>query len=255
MIIYFSATGNGQYIAKQIANKTNDQAISMVTLLDNGEFNITLKENESLGIVIPTYFWGLPIIVDEYLSQITINSKEVPYIYIITSYGTTPGYSAGFIKEYIDDIGFTVNAMYSIKMPDTWTVYFDLSDDEKVNEKINRADKELEDVIAKITNKTEGNFVKRSLPKFLSNIAQLIYDKNRKTSHLHVENNCITCGICVEGCPVNAIQIENKLPTWITDYCLMCFRCLHRCPEFAIQYNNKTQKHGQYTHPKISIFD
>ena len=32
----------------------------------------------------------------------------------------------------------------------------------------------------------------------------------------------------------------------------MCLSCLHHCPKFAIQYGSRTQKHGQYSHFKLS---
>lgn len=54
MIIYYSATGNCKYVAKKIADKTRDIAVSMIGHDDS----IYLKKGESLGIVVPVHFWG-----------------------------------------------------------------------------------------------------------------------------------------------------------------------------------------------------
>ena len=54
MIIYYSATGNCKYVAKKIADKTRDIAVSMIGHNDS----IYLKKGESLGIVVPVHFWG-----------------------------------------------------------------------------------------------------------------------------------------------------------------------------------------------------
>ena len=89
-------------------------------------------------------------------------------------------------------------------------------------------------------------------PAFLTEwIAQPLYDRQvRRTSHLHVEDSCIGCGLCAKKCPVQAIEMQNGKPVWVKEKCVMCLGCLHRCPKFAIQYGKNTKKHGQYLHPK-----
>ncbi|MBR2928757.1 MAG: EFR1 family ferrodoxin [Oscillospiraceae bacterium] len=75
------------------------------------------------------------------------------------------------------------------------------------------------------------------------------YKRLSKTSHLHVEDSCVGCGLCAQNCPVGAIELKNGKPTWIQKNCVMCLSCLHRCQKFAIQYEDKTRNHGQYLHP------
>lgn len=92
-------------------------------------------------------------------------------------------------------------------------------------------------------------------PAFITKwIAAPIYDhKVRRTSHFHVENSCIGCGLCAKKCPVQAIALQGKKPVWIKEKCVMCLGCLHRCPKFAIQYGSKTKQHGQYTNPNVKV--
>ena len=49
--------------------------------------------------------------------------------------------------------GFPIDAMFDIRMPDTWTPIFDLSDPEKVAERNRKADVEITEVIGMISNK------------------------------------------------------------------------------------------------------
>lgn len=56
MILYYSATGNCKYVANRIASKTRDIAKSMIGYNDS----VYLEKDESLGIVVPVHFWGLP---------------------------------------------------------------------------------------------------------------------------------------------------------------------------------------------------
>ncbi|WP_455542760.1 EFR1 family ferrodoxin [Intestinibacter sp.] len=93
--------------------------------------------------------------------------------------------------------------------------------------------------------------MKSKVPMFLVKLCKPIYDRARKTDHLHVNDDCISCGLCAKNCPVSAIEIKDGKPVWIKEQCVMCLKCLHCCPKFAIQYDNKTKKHRQYVHPKF----
>ena len=65
MILYFSATGNSQYVADRLASALGQEALSMVDCLRRGETTLT---DDILCVVSPTYFWGLPSIVKEFLA-------------------------------------------------------------------------------------------------------------------------------------------------------------------------------------------
>lgn len=55
MIIYFSATGNSQYVAERIAQATNDRTVSITSCMKNHQFQFEIYEDEFLGIISPTY--------------------------------------------------------------------------------------------------------------------------------------------------------------------------------------------------------
>lgn len=257
MIIYFSATGNCKYVATRISEKTKDKTGSIIQRNKNNNYTINLEENEDLGIIIPTYFLGLPTLVNQYMSKLQINTKnsKTNYVYVVSTYGTTTGASTTHIEKHLKNKNLKLNAKYSLKMADTWTVRFDLSTQEKIEEFTKNTEEDLEKIINHITNKEEGNFVEKSTPNIISIIAHLMYENKRKTSNFNVEESCIGCGLCQTSCPIDAIKIEDNKPIWIKDSCLVCLRCLHRCPEFSIQYSDKTKNHGQYTNPNIKVFD
>lgn len=248
MIYYFSATGNNKYLAEQIAQSENMQATSIQGY--DGNIN---EQDEIIGIVAPTYFWGLPKIVSGFLNQIKV--EKAKYIFYVTTYGTTPGKSYEFAREILAKRNIELSAMYSVKMPDVWTPIFDLSNKEKVNRQNQMAEKQLDDICRLIEKRAKGNFVNdRFVPKIIAKAYNSHgLKESTKTSHLHVGDTYIGCGLCAKKCPADAIEMVDGKPTWIKPECEMCLGCLHRCPKFAIQYDNKTQKHGQYRHPNTKI--
>lgn len=78
----------------------------------------------SIGIVSPTYDWGLPSIVKDFLEK-----ADFQYLYFVATYGTTPGAIGALANRAIR--GRSIDAYFSVRMADTWTPIFDLSALEK----------------------------------------------------------------------------------------------------------------------------
>lgn len=249
MILYFSATGNSKYVAERIAAETEDSAVSLTEIKEP----VIIDKGKQLGIITPTYSWEVPIVVRDFLEKSDIRVSEDSFVYIISTYGTTPGASGADAKHLLNKKGIEADALYSVKMPDTWTPIFDLSNKEKVERTNIKAEDEINEVIRKIKGREKGNFQKLRMPYPIRLISDKMYQEMRKTSHLHVEDTCISCGLCAGKCPVKAIEMIDGHPVWVKDKCAMCLGCLHRCPVFAIQYGNNTKMHGQYKHPKTRV--
>ncbi len=245
MIFYFSATGNSRYVAERIATATGDETISITDCCKKERFEYTAQ---TVGIIRPTYAWGLPSIVQEFLQKLTLHNQP-SYLWFVATYGTTPGQTGRFAEDILKHNGLTVSAKFSVRMPDTWTPIFNLSNKEKVQRINDAAEPQIDRIIQQIQNRASGNFMQHKTPLLLAKPVYAIeYPSMRQTHHFHVEDNCIGCGLCSRNCPVSAIQLQNKKPVWVKDQCVMCLSCLHHCPKFAIQYGNRTQKHGQYRH-------
>ncbi len=245
MIFYFSATGNSRHAAQKIAKALGESAVSITECLKKDFPNFIADKNESIGFVFPVYNFGLPVTVIDFIKKLNITTNQ-NYVFTVATYGGFSGGASKMIKRMLAEKEVKINAQYSVRMPDTWTPVYDVSDKSRIAGINAKADKRINIIIKRIKKRKTGNHDSRRIPygdKFYGG-----YESLRRTSSLSVENSCTACGLCEKECPVNAIKIQNGKPVWVKDKCAMCLGCLHRCPEFAIQRGTKTKEHGQYLH-------
>ena len=247
MILYFSATGNCKYVATRLAQATGQEMYSIADCIRNGQYDFS---DGTVGIISPAYDWGLPSIVKEFLEKASFRTD---YLYFAATYGTIPGAIGYMANKAIRER--TIDAYYSVRMPDTWTPIFDLSTPEKVAKYTRHTESEIDRMIQGVRERRTNRHLRPRTPAIITKlIAEPLYNKKvRCTSNLHAENTCICCGLCAKKCPVQAIAMRDGRPVWVKDRCVMCLGCLHRCPKFAIQYGNRTKKHGQYTNPNVKV--
>lgn len=251
MIFYFSATGNCKYVATQLADVVNDEMISITECMRSSTFDFAIKENEDIGFVTPTYFWGLPTIVIDFMKQLKISTNGNHYVYHVLTYGTTTGQAHRMMNNCLKNNGLSLDGAFIVKMVDTWTPMFDLTDKGKNQRILNDADKQINLIAEYVNAKTAGDFNNRKMP--FAGISYQIYKNGRKTKKFTVDDSCIGCGLCEKQCPVHAIKIQNDKPVWVQEQCTLCLGCLHRCPKFSIQYGKNTKKHGQFVNPNVKL--
>ncbi len=246
MIFYFSGAGNSRYIALKLADALNDKALYIPELIDNNQYEFELQSQERVGFVIPTYFYGMPKIVDRFIQKLVL--KNTSYVYLIATCGNTTGQIGNLTQRALEARAITLNAQFSLAMPDTWTPMFDLTDQRKNDKMIAQANQDLKAILDQIQNNVSGKFMRHVWPMLICKLLNgPVYNFSSKTTAFTVEGTCVGCGLCANNCPDHAIEIQDKRPIWKAEKCNVCLKCLHHCPKFAIQFGKHTKKHGQYT--------
>lgn len=252
MIFYFSATGNSQYIAQRLAEVTGETLVSITECLKNHKYTWELLPAERVGFVTPVYFFGLPSIVSEFIRNLDLCVRGQHFVYHVVTFGTITGQSHYMMEKALRKKGLNLDGRYIVKMVDTYTLMFDLSDEEKCEKVMKDAEVCIDRVIEKVVNRVRGDFDNRKIPHWLA-FPYTYCNRKKSTAPFVALGRCIGCGACAKKCPMGAIEMRDNRPIWIKEQCLQCLGCLHRCPVFAIQYGKKTIKHGQFVHPGVKM--
>ncbi len=256
LILYFSGTGNTDYIARYIEEKLSNKAELIETSIRTIE-NCSPEELQEYDIIcfgFPIFELNSPDIVKTYLANLLpVQNKGV---FIFTTMGFWDGNAVRKAYKYFQKNGYYFLGSMSIVMPgtdglammkrDSGYVKKALSKNYKDLPKVNKFTSNIINVAQKFASgEPLENFSKKPPFKILSviigppfHLLYLIMVKFMKKKFYATED-CTLCGICVKNCPVQNISIVDKKITF-GDQCVMCLRCIHQCPVEAVQIGKIT---------------
>ncbi len=211
-----------------------------------------MSENKSGGFVFPTYFFGIPSIVKEFIEKINLKNYKKNYVFAACTCGGNSGNLLDIFKRKIAQRGIELNAAFEVKMSDNYILMFNLLPAaDKIAELLKTAEEQMKQIIEEISNK-KTIAPKTSISTQLTTaFCYPIYKYGRSTKPFHASNDCIDCGLCEKICPCGMIHMQDGKPNWDKGKCTQCLACVHRCPKRAIQYGNKTLQRGRYTNPHL----
>jgi len=265
-LYYFSGTGNSLFVAKELAAKTDGKLIAIASLYGD---QLVSPQAETVGIVFPVYYSGLPLIVERFAKRIV--NIERKYVFCVCTYGGGLGTVAVELRAILKQRGGTVSAAFGVHMPQNafrkpW---------ERPDRIYQRAMAKIARIAPRIEDRRNGMLLsdralylalspfrilfralyKRSLAKLSDypekgNTEGLIQWADKTFS---VEESCNACGICVQVCPVGNIQMANGRPKW-QHGCENCLACYNWCPPKAI-LGGIAQRNYHYSHSAITVQD
>ena len=252
MVLYFSATGNTEFIARELAARLDDECVNLLERIKKGD-NSPISSEKPFVICAPVYVCEMPRFMAKYLKKQPLEgSREV---YFIFTSGGYCGISGVLAKKIVKSKKMIYRGHAEFKMPRNYVANdaYPMLEKEETEKRI----RESYGVIEKVTNdiRTGNKLTARHVFLFETLITlpfNPIWCKYKLTSKdFYATDACIGCGKCEKLCPLNNIKLQDKKPVWGND-CTHCMACIGNCPTNAIEYGEITQGKERYNFGKYS---
>lgn len=244
-IIYFSGTGNTEYVAKLFKNKFGENGIDC-SLVD-------ITKKRSLNTEYDFYIFGCPVYAEtipDYFSEWVrdkVNDVQSKRCIVFSTQIDEADTNFDEFEEILKAKGLKIEIKDFIKMPNNY--YLEMFEKSSLEEV-----KALKEVASEKVSILVGEFVKEK--KYLDNAAEekvskektpykKFYDLTREWAKFTLTVNyslCVKCGKCAKNCPTRNISMKDQIT--FNDKCISCQKCIHKCPVNAFLY--KGEKIDQY---------
>jgi Uncharacterized Fe-S center protein len=257
-LVCFSPTGTTKAVIQGVARGINQSTVALIDITKPNarKQQLQTSENELLVVAVPVYMGRVPALLNEWLHG--IKARNTPAVCIVVygnrvyddallelkdiliKCGCKPIAGAAYIGEHSFSSAETPVAE---ARPDA----SDLNHAELFGRKINEKLLSVSSVHQFSDINIPGKYPYGGITELWS------------VDFIAVSNECTQCGICAEGCPVGAIDSENR-NLIDKEKCITCCACIKNCPQ-----NARTMKTGLvkdaamrlnklYKEPKEPIF-
>lgn len=237
MVLYFTGTGNSRYIAQRIADKLQDELISINDRIKANDKQ-EIKAQKRIVIITPTYAWRIPRTVKEWLTKTEISGAK--QVWFVMNCGAQIGNASKYNKKLCEEKDLAYMGTAQIIMPENYIAMFGVPNAEQARKIVKNAETDIDNAAAVIADNRKLTSPQKFIYKFMSGPLNVVYYPFCvKARAFTVSDACIGCGKCAKLCPLNNITIDNKKPVWGKN-CTHCMACISYCPTKAIEYGKKS---------------
>ena len=244
MILYFSGTGNSEYTARRIGKEIDDEVINLFDKIRTIDYS-DMKSERPWVIVVPTYAWRIPHIVSDWLEKTNFSGNKG--IYFVMTCGGSIGNAGKYLETLCTEKNMNYCGCAEIVMPENYIALFSTPTEDQALQIIERAESVIDNTALHIKN--GDKLPKRDISfgdKMNSGIINaLFYPVFVNAKKFYATENCVSCGKCVNVCPLKNIRIENGKPKR-GYHCTHCMACICKCPKEAIEYGKHSKGLPRY---------
>jgi flavodoxin/NAD-dependent dihydropyrimidine dehydrogenase PreA subunit len=240
LIATFSQTGNTIRIAEEISKGLHSMGCEVDYHSINGKQLPDMRDFDIIGIGTPVYFFRPPFIVSDFVNSLPdLKGKS---FFVFTLYGTLPGDAGNYIrrklrKKHGRDIGYfrCHGADYFIGYLKRGYLF---SPEAPSNYEIVSAQRFGKVVIWRYESTIDET---EKYDPYINPVYAIerLATSRQSSKYLYklfkVNDQCNSCGICINSCPTHNItgDPDTLRPIW-HDQCLLCATCELKCPLDAI---------------------
>lgn len=244
MILYFSGTGNSEYVAKRIGKAIGDEVVNLFDRIKGKDYS-AVQSRRPWIVAVPTYAWRIPRVVQNWIEYTEWSgSREV---YFVLTCGDSIGNAEKYLIKLCEKKNLNCRGCMGIVMPENYIALFATPTPQQAEQIINRAEPVIDRAIACI--QSGKNFPKNdiSVKDRLNSglINDVFYPLIVHAKQFYATDSCISCGRCAAVCPLDNVRIEGGKPVWGQE-CTHCMACISRCPKEAIEYGKHSKSLPRY---------
>ncbi len=249
MVIYFSGTGNSEYVAKRIAAETGDNCEDLFLRIRGNDYSPIMSENPFV-LVCPTYAWRIPKILEQWLEKAELSGNRS--LYFVMTCGGNIGNAGAYCEELCRKKGMNFMGCFPIIMPENYIALFKTPTPTEAREIIKKAENQIDTAAALVSSGKPFQEPKITLiDKLSSGIVNItFYSLFVHAKKFYATDGCTSCGKCVRVCPLGNIELRSGKPVW-GNSCTHCMACICRCPQKAIEYGKHSKGLPRYTFPEL----
>ena len=234
MILYYTGTGNSEFVARALADLLDDESVNLLPYIrekKDGNF----RSEKPFVIVFPVYLSTIPVVVKDFLLRSVFEGNKHFYFFATcaSSAGASPNEAIDILKKDPEKLFM---GCVKVVMPQNYIMLFKMTEPEEQQRRYEQAGNDLKEWAELIragkpleTQKTSG------LEYAMTKTVAVLYNKmGTGTGKFRTNDSCVGCGLCEKMCPMNNIKMENGKPRWIGK-CIHCMACINRCPKQAVE--------------------
>ena len=244
MILYFSGTGNSNYVAKRIADAPGDALVNLNDRIKASDTSL-VETGERVIIVTPTYAWRIPRVVRDWLLKTELHGAK--NVWFVMTCGSEIGNANKYNRDLCAEKAISCMGTAQIVMPENYIAMFSAPQADEARQIVAKAEPSIDRAIAAIQRNQPFAPTRNNLyDRFMSGpVNPIFYRFFVKANAFTVSDACISCGQCAKRCPMNNVTLKDGKPVW-GKACTHCMACICYCPVSAIEYGKKSVGQPRY---------
>jgi len=247
-LYYFSATGNSLAVALHLAKVLDiDDPVSVPGSLVNEDPYIDAYGARALGFVFPVQRATIPEMLRGFIQSMPIDPRC--YYFAVSTYSVFGSNEFWDIDELLVSKCAALNYAASVRM--MGNVGLVRPSEGTIQQRLDQMERQVEEIATAVAYRQENFFPRANKP--LGWAVRTFTDLRRRHIFFRIDKHCKGCGICVQVCPAQNIQLQQKDAETVipvrSDKCEACLACVHWCPEAAVSASRRG--HTSYHNPRV----